>query len=1132
MRRPLALAFAAALVVTVPAAAGLEPVRRTFGEVHVPRVQTGTITIPRAQARGRITVVVRLQQPPLAQYRRTLAAVTASRRLNVGSASSRAHLARLAAAQRAAVARLRRTIPEASVFRRYRIVLNGLAVELPARRLPDLVRQPFAEQVYPSLRYRQTTNRSPFLIGAQEFWRLAGARGEGIKIAVVDDGVDERNPYFDPTGFSYPAGYPRGGTRWTTPKVIVARAFPGPNSGRQGRLPVVPRISFHGTHVAGIAAGVEGTRSNGGQDHPPTAGLTGVAPRAYIGNYRVFNVPTPIGHNANSPEIVAAFEAAVADGMDVINFSGGGAETEPLNDVLNEAVRNVAAAGVVPVISAGNDRDEFGLGSAGSPGTAQEAISVAAVSNAQVFSAAVRVTAAGAPDPLRQIPSQRARGDVPAAWTSSDQQLVDVGSMRGSDGRPVDPLLCGPPGNRDAGPSNLPPRSLQGVIALASRGTCTFVSKAARARAAGAIGLILVDNRPGEANPIPVRMPVPGGMISDLDGRRLREFMATTGGRTTIRLDRGPLRIETGRGGTVTAFSSAGPTPFVRRLKPDVAAPGGQILSATLPPGGGPFAVFDGTSMSAPHVAGAAALLVQRHREWSPRQVKSALVSTAGPAYLDTARTVEAPVILAGGGLASIPHADDPKLFTDPVSVITEDLNVNSGARSSARLVRIFDARDGAGTWQVELRPQSATSGAAVQLPPAITLAPGDDTELPVVFRAAADAIAGDNYGFIVLRRGDVTRRIPYFFAVTRPALESLPATRLQTFQSGDTSRGVSRVDRYRYPDAPFGPPPDYFGPPMHQPGAEKLYSIRLNEPVANFGVSVPVSSDGSRIDPWVLGSKDENDVQGYAGTPVNVNALTFDYRLDIGAAGLALPRPRTYYVSVDSGDNPFTGRSLAGRYVLQSWVNDVLPPLIFPITTRVSAGRPTIVARVIDVGRSVADPGSGVDPLSLVIGYGRALVGAALYDPLSGIAIFPLPGDAPTLAAGRRSLIVRASDYQEAKNVASLSDELLPNTSFRRVALRVVAGPTVTWLSPGARQCVGGRVGLVVAAGSSSRVRAVRFFDGARRIGVDTRGGGGLYATRWQTKGVRRGTHVLRAVAVDAKGRVATATRSVRVCR
>ena len=108
----------------------------------------------------------------------------------------------------------------------------------------------------------------------------------------------------------------------------------------------------------------------------------------------------------------------------------------------------------------------------------------------------------------------------------------------------------------------------------------------------------------------------------------------------------------------ITSFSSAGPTAFGHDLKPDVSAPGGQILSSTLPnTDASRFAVFDGTSMATPHVAGAAALLLELHPSWTPAQVKSALVSTAGAAWGDTARTQEAPVTLEGGGLVSLPRA-------------------------------------------------------------------------------------------------------------------------------------------------------------------------------------------------------------------------------------------------------------------------------------------------------------------------------------------------------------------------------------------------------------------------------------------------------------------------------------------
>ena len=151
---------------------------------------------------------------------------------------------------------------------------------------------------------------------------------------------------------------------------------------------------------------------------------------------------------------------------------------------------------------------------------------------------------------------------------------------------------------------------------------------------------MLVDNRFGEANFIPVDLGFPAGMISDLDGANLRAYLATQGGRSTFRASAvsDPKEIDTGRSGIITSFSSAGPTNFDHKLKPDVAAPGGQILSSTLTEfAGEPFAVFDGTSMAAPHVSGAAALLLQQHPGWSPQQVKSALMTSAQPAWGDTA---------------------------------------------------------------------------------------------------------------------------------------------------------------------------------------------------------------------------------------------------------------------------------------------------------------------------------------------------------------------------------------------------------------------------------------------------------------------------------------------------------------
>jgi minor extracellular serine protease Vpr len=1122
---------AAALASALPAAAALQPIRRSFGETTLTRVRAGTIRIPAGHESARVRLIVGLHLPPLAAaHGRAVSAANAGRKLDVAGETSRRYLARVVAAQRRAVVQLRRAIPQARVEERFQVVLDALTVDLPVSKLPMLVRLGLVAKVYPTLRYTLDTNRSPGVIGADVLHQATGARGEGIKIGIVDDGVDPTNPFFNPSSFSYPAGFPKGLPAWTSPKVIAARVFPGPTSGNGGRLAVDPTASFHGTHVAGIAAGDAGTCSPGGSDHPPTCGLSGVAPRAYLANYRVFTVPTPVGYVANTPEIVAAFESAVRDGMDVINFSGGGPATEPANDALLVAVHNVAAAGVVPVIAAGNDRDSFGLGTVGSPGSAPDAITVGAVSNTHVFDATLSVRAQDAPAAVEEIPIASAGGEpFPSSFARESRLLVDVGTLTTQGGAPVDRLLCGPGDDpNDETKSPLAPGSLRGAVALVSRGHCTFASKAIRAASAGAVAIVLVDNRTGEADPIPIRLQIPGGKISDLDGAELRSYLDARGGSAPVTVGSTIEQVETGRSGIVTDFSSAGLTSFDDLLKPDVAAPGGQILSSTLPSftGGAPFAVFDGTSMAAPQVTGAAALLLQLHGTWTPQQVKSALVSTAGPAWADTARTKEAPVILEGGGLIDVQRADDPKLFTDPASLSFGKLDVTRSAADQALLVRVADSGGGAGTWAVGLVPQATTAGAALELPPLVTVPPGGEGELVATARAATGAAPGWNYGFIVLRRGDLTRRVPYAFDISRPALAGVDAQKLKAFNLGDTLDGPNRVSVYCCPSAPFGPPPDYVGAPMDETGTETLYVTSVERPLVNVGVSVVDASVNSLIDPWFLGSKDERDVQGYAGTPVNQNDLMIDFAADIGAAGAAFPRQKQYYVSVDSGSDPFTHAPLAGRYRLRSWQNDLRPPTARVLTVRVAAGRPTIVARVLDAK-------SGVDPFSLTIAYRSALVGAAAYDSVSGLAVFPLPGEAPPIPNGKTRLVLSASDFQEAKNLETIGNDIMPNTAFRAVTLRGVAGPAMTWLAPRANQCVAGKTAtLDVVAGSSRRVTSVRFLADGHQVALSRRGTAGLFSASWRIGKTAKGRHVLVAVATDAAGKRLSAVRPVRVCR
>src|SRR5262249_50432696 len=159
-----------------------------------------------------------------------------------------------------------------------------------------------------------------------------------------------------------------------------------------------------------------------------------------------------------------------------------------------------------------------------------------------------------------------------------------------------------------------------------------------------------------------------------------------------------------------------------------------------------------------------------------------------------------------------------------------------------------------------------------------------------------------------------------------------------------------------------------------------------------------------------------------------------------------------------------------------------------------------------------VLDSQSGVDPFSLVVAYQRVLVGAAAYDPVSGLALFPLPAQAPRIKAGKSSAGMEAWDNQEPKNVASIGSNPLPNTTLRPSRLTAVSGPAASWLVPSAGACVRGVARLGVTASSTAAVRSVTFFDGEKVIKRVTKGPGSLYVADWHPGKAGKGPRTLRA--------------------
>lgn len=795
----------------------------------------GLALAPPAHA-GPVEVVVTLKQPPLAEvfsHGRTLAFSTFLRphRLVATAPASVSYLRRLQAAQLTVERRLRSAIPQAEVRWHYGVVLNGFSVVVPRSRIAQLSRVPGIERVWPNRAYRPLLDRTPQLIGAPAVWgpTLANA-GEGMKIGIVDDGIDQTHPFFAPRGLAYPPGFPKGQTAYTTPKVIVARAFPPPGSrGGTAALPFDPTLSDHADHVAGIAGGDDGTVTRTGLR------ISGIAPRAYLGNYRAATLPSAFGLNANAPELAAAIEAAVRDGMNVINLSFGEVEIEPTRDLVVQALNKAADAGVVSAVSAGNDFAEFGFGSISSPASAAKAIAVG----------------------------------------------------------------------------------------------------------------------------------------------------ASTGGHGSIEVD------------APADFSSAGPTPYSFQLKPDVTAPGADVLSA-FP--NGVFGELSGTSMAAPHVAGAAAVLLQRHPNWTPANVKSALVLTGDPVHVGSS---EVGPLREGGGRIDLPRADQPLLFAAPSS-LSFGLR-KPGARAVERIA-LSDAGGGAGSWAVEVSSSSAAGMVSV---PAQVSVPG---ALPVAIRVPAGARQGNVSGFIVLSRGSDRRRIPFWFFVERPRLpreRKTPLTRPGNY-AGNTAGGISRVTTYRYPEVVSA------GFPVRLPGREVVFRVRLRGRPANFGVVVTGRGARVQVEPRIVRNGDENRLAGYTALPTDLNPYRSAYGRHRLVAGVLLPAPGVYDVVFDT---PARGRP--GPFRFHYWVGDTTPP-----SARVLGVR----GRLLDL--AVTDRGSGVDPRSLdaTVDGSHRFVSYA-----SGRARVDLTG----LSAGRHTLVLSVADYQETKNTEDIS-LALPNTRTLRTTFVV----------------------------------------------------------------------------------------------
>ncbi|MFN7997204.1 MAG: S8 family serine peptidase [Bryobacteraceae bacterium] len=616
-------------------------------------------------------------------------------------------------------------------------VANAVFVRVPAARAARLRQTPGVKRVMPVRTFNLMLDHALPLHKIPEAWNLGGAypQGAGVKIALIDTGIDVTHPGFKDTGFQAPSGFPKtnaaSDVAFTNQKVIVARSYASLFTAKDPDSSARDRVG-HGTATGMTAAGV--------QNAGPLATITGAAPLAFLGSYKVFGTPG-VNDSASEDAIIKAVDDAVADGMDVINLSLGAVPAPRTGDDPEvQALENASVAGVLVVVSAGNTGPDPNTIS--SPGTSPSAISVGASNNDRQFAAAITVNGKG---PYLAFP-----GTGSPKSGSITGNLVDIALSLDPTG-----LGCG----------TLPLNSLKGNIALILRGTCFFENKLDNAQAAGAVGALVYTD---QARPDAIVMDtgaatLPAEMVSYQDGLTIKQ-MAKSDVQATLPFTLSPFPLASTN---IASFSAHGPNVDLG-IKPELLAVGenlytaaqnfdknGELYDATR------YVVTEGTSFSAPLVAGAAATLMAARPGFTALQYRSLLINSAAVAFAPPGQSQR--VQDAGAGLLDLSAAVRSTLAVEPASI---SLGVGPGSAKLSGTLRLSNISYTGEKFLVSVVPM----GNAPLLVPASTSIQLDANtyfDLGLSFTVAG-LTAGEYEGFVVIEgtNSGIQTRVPYWYGV------------------------------------------------------------------------------------------------------------------------------------------------------------------------------------------------------------------------------------------------------------------------------------------------------------------------------------------------------------------------------
>lgn len=590
----------------------------------------------------------------------------------LGVQAQRAYLTSLRESQAPLMASLQ--AGGATILYDYQIAFNGFSAVVEPKTLQSLG----APQGIRSIEMAapismELDNSVPYIFGGQSHAEL-GYTGAGVTIAIIDTGVDyyhaalggSGNPADyaadDPTiieAGTFPNAKVIGGTDLVgefynancdpidDPTVCSSIPFPDPD-------PV--DLIGHGSHVSGIAAGLGSASVS-----------VGVAPDASILAVKVFGTGS-----VSTSVLIAAFEVAldpngdlsIDDAVDVINMSLGAAYGRS-TETLAVATDAVVSLGVVVAASAGNEADFFYI--TGAPGAASQAISVAAGN-----------------DPGVSAPGVTFEPDAGGLFT--------YGATDANFGPPVTAPVAASAFDVGGTACTPIPADLTGTIALIDRGACSFVTKVRNAQNGGAVGVTIANNVPGligmADDGTGGDIVIPALMITQAAGAEVRANLPGT--LTLLALPQPAAEM--------AGFSSRGPRFGDSDLKPDITAPGVQISSVLV--GSGTGAVnLGGTSMSSPHIAGSAALLLEAHPSWSPAMIKAALMNTATNAMVDG---TPYPVSRMGAGIVQVDEAVKTSSLVVPSSAsFGVEERDRHGRRTFTEKLRVWNLGDERKTFEL-----------------------------------------------------------------------------------------------------------------------------------------------------------------------------------------------------------------------------------------------------------------------------------------------------------------------------------------------------------------------------------------------------------------------------------------------